>query len=250
LTKITKALCQRAQPPNQWVPEISGRGVNLTNHFLLVPRLIMCGVILPLPHTSSWLRTSVTHRKTLLWPYPTGWDSNPTISEHVSRNLVHPRLFTGVVSTIKFHLALNEVRGCSYTVKWIGRSRRRLWSASVKWKGAHWKGSWRAQNSQSGQPVQLSWLKTEQSIFSCSTNSSSEPIQSSLQIHIYTPNIHFNAVMSSMLWFPSRSRKGTLYFCWESNPVLIPVFQSRIFSRDSPEAIRTNCKHNPCEVNQ
>jgi len=34
--------------------EQSGRGVKLTTHFHLVPRLRMHGCVSPLPHTSSW----------------------------------------------------------------------------------------------------------------------------------------------------------------------------------------------------
>jgi len=31
-----------------------GRGVKLTTHLHLIPRLRMCGVMIPLPHTHSW----------------------------------------------------------------------------------------------------------------------------------------------------------------------------------------------------
>jgi hypothetical protein len=47
------------QPPIQWVPRYfprvySGRGVNLTTHLHLAPRLRMHGDIPPIPHTLSW----------------------------------------------------------------------------------------------------------------------------------------------------------------------------------------------------
>jgi hypothetical protein len=71
LVTASRPALGRAQPPIQWLPGAlpqwwSGWGVKLTTHLHVVPRLRMCGYILPLPHTSSrrgtYLSTDTTFR--------------------------------------------------------------------------------------------------------------------------------------------------------------------------------------------
>jgi hypothetical protein len=61
---ISSRLCF-TKPPIEWVtgahfPGISGRGVKLTTHLQLVPRLRNYGSLHPLPHTSSWLSSQLS----------------------------------------------------------------------------------------------------------------------------------------------------------------------------------------------
>jgi len=67
-TAVSRPALGPTQPPSKWVPRAlsqgqSGRGIKLTTHFHLVPRLRMRGAIPPLLIMSSWWRCLVKHKE-------------------------------------------------------------------------------------------------------------------------------------------------------------------------------------------